>query len=342
MTQFTSDEAYQNYILPGVSRTFALTIPQLPPSLCKVVSNGYLLCRIADTIEDEPYLTPSQKRQFSQEFTQVVAGKSDPNLFSQALHPLLSDSTLATEKDLIFNLVSVIRLTHSFTTSQRNALYQCVKIMAKGMAEFQQNSSLNGLKNQAEMDRYCYYVAGVVGEMLTELFCEYSPQIARHKDLLQCLAISFGQALQMTNILKDIWEDQQRGVCWLPQDIFTAFELKNLTPDHYNPAFGDGLTKLIGIANGHLHNALRYILLIPASEKGIRRFCLWALGMAILTLRRILTHKDFSQGQQVKISRYSVKTTILITNLITSSDTSLRILFYLLTRSLPTKLPQKT
>lgn len=205
------------------------------------------------------------------------------------------------------------------------------------MAEFQQNSSLDGLKNLAEMDRYCYYVAGVVGEMLTELFCDYSPQIAKHKDLLQNLAISFGQALQMTNILKDIWEDQRRGVCWLPQDIFTSFDLKNLTPEHYDPAFGDGLTKLISIANFHMHNSLRYILLIPASETGIRRFCLWALGMAILTLRRILNHKDFTQGNQVKISRFSVKTTILISNLITSNDTSLRILFYLITRNLPTK-----
>ncbi len=337
MTQFNSDEAYQNYILPGVSRTFALTIPQLPSSLCKIVSNGYLLCRIADTIEDEPNLTPSQKRYFSQEFTQVVAGDSDPDLLSKVLCPLLSDSTLETEKNLIANLSSVIRLTHSFTPQQNKSLHKCVKIMAAGMAEFQQNSSLNGLKNLAEMDRYCYYVAGVVGEMLTELFCDYSPKIAQHKDLLQDLAISFGQALQMTNILKDIWEDQQRGVCWLPQDIFTSFDLKNLTSGHYELAFGDGLTKLIGIANGHMYNALRYILLIPASEKGIRRFCLWALGMAILTVRRILKHKDFSNSQQVKISRRSVKTTILISNLVTSSDTSLRVLFYLLTRSLPAK-----
>ena len=47
------DAAYQDEILQYVSRTFALTIPQLPESLCKVVSNAYLLCRIADTIEDE-------------------------------------------------------------------------------------------------------------------------------------------------------------------------------------------------------------------------------------------------------------------------------------------------
>lgn len=63
----------------------------------------------------------------------------------------------------------------------------------------------------AAMDLYCYHVAGVVGEMLTELFCDYSPEINQHKPVLMKLAVSFGQGLQMTNILKDIWEDRKRG-----------------------------------------------------------------------------------------------------------------------------------
>ncbi|KHD05642.1 phytoene synthase [Candidatus Thiomargarita nelsonii] len=329
-----SDERYQSHILKGVSRTFALTIPQLSSNLYKVVSNAYLLCRIADTIEDEPNLTPNQKRQFSQTFIKVVAGEERPETLSQALHPLLSDSTLVAEKDLIFNMPRVIRLYNSFTPRQRASLYRCVHIMAKGMAEFQQNSSLEGLKTLSEMDSYCYHVAGVVGEMLTDLFCDYSPEIAQHQVELQTLAVSFGQALQMTNILKDIWEDYQRGVCWLPRDVFAemGFDLKKLSPGQYDPAFGDGLGALIGIAHSHLQNALRYTLLIPPSEKGIRRFCLWALGMAILTLRRINRRRDFCKAQEIKISRRSVKATILVSNLTTGSNTSLRLLFYLLTR----------
>jgi len=337
MTQSISDETYQRQILKEVSRTFALTIPQLPPVLCKVVSNAYLLDRIVDTIEDEPNLTLIQKKQFLQEFIKVVAGDSDPKALSQALFPLFSDSTLAAEKDLILNIPRVIRLTHSFTLPQRTALHRCVRIMAHGMAEFQQKSSIEGLKTLSEMDHYCYYVAGVVGEMLTDLFCDYSPHIAQHKTQLQSLAVSFGQSLQMTNILKDIWEDRQRGACWLPRDIFIqkGFDLTNLSPEHHELAFGEGLSELIGVAHTHLHNALRYTLLIPANEKGIRRFCLWALGMAILTLRRINKRRNFSQGQQVKISRRSVKATILISNFATSNNTMLQALFYLLTYTLP-------
>ena len=46
--------AGQLRFLPGVSRTFALTIPKLPATLSGVVANAYLLCRIVDTIEDDP------------------------------------------------------------------------------------------------------------------------------------------------------------------------------------------------------------------------------------------------------------------------------------------------
>jgi farnesyl-diphosphate farnesyltransferase len=114
-----------------------------------------------------------------------------------------------------------------------------------------------------------------------------------------------------------------------------GFDLRNLSPHHYDPTFGEGLTALIAIALTHLHNALRYILLIPPREQGIRRFCLWALGMAILTLRRIYHQRDFKQGQQVKISRRSVKATVLISSFAAYNDMSLRWLFYLLTRDLP-------
>ena len=85
------------------------------------------------------------------------------------------------------------------------------------------------------MDKYCYFVAGVVGEMLTELFCDYSQEINQHYDELMTLAVSFGQGLQMTNILKDIWEDQSRDMCWLPRDVFEKYglDLSHLSDGRY-------------------------------------------------------------------------------------------------------------
>ena len=82
MDSGASDEGYQDQILPHVSRTFALTIPQLPPRLRVAVTNAYLLCRIADTIEDEPALSPVETLVYLDRFNAVVAGRGDAALLS--------------------------------------------------------------------------------------------------------------------------------------------------------------------------------------------------------------------------------------------------------------------
>lgn len=331
------DEQYQEHILQGVSRTFALTIPQLPPALRRVISNAYLLCRIADTIEDDNALSSEQTRKFSDMFIEVVAGNIAAEKFAGELFILLSEHTIPAEHDLIKNTPAVIRITHSFNSNQRKALERCVHIMAKGMADYQDAESLEGLKDLPAMDEYCYYVAGVVGEMLTELFCDYSEKINRNKATLMKLAVSFGQGLQMTNILKDIWEDRKRGACWLPQDIFLneGLHLKDLQPGQTDTRFQKGLAVLMGVAKGHLRDALTYTCMIPPQETGIRRFCLWALGMAVLTLNKLNEHRDFTAGTQVKITRRSVKATIMATNLMASHNRALHMLFALTARNLP-------
>ena len=107
-----------------------------------------------------------------------------------------------------------------------------------------------GLDDLAQLDRYCYHVAGVVGEMLTELFCDYSSEIGERREELHALSVSFGQGLQMTNILKDVWEDHRRGACWLPRDIFRSagFELRSLSAGQTDPGFVEGLLALVAIA----------------------------------------------------------------------------------------------
>ncbi|MCI0400212.1 MAG: phytoene/squalene synthase family protein [Gammaproteobacteria bacterium] len=331
------DEAFQAQILQGVSRTFALTIPQLPPELSRVVSNAYLLCRIADTIEDDNALASRGKRQWSDRFIDVVAGNVSADVFARELQPLLSEKALDAESDLVKHTPRVIRITHSFNPNQRRAIERCIRIMAEGMARYQEHETLDGLKDLPDMDRYCYYVAGVVGEMLTELFCDYSDEINENREQLMPLAVSFGQGLQMTNILKDIWEDRIRGACWLPRDVFHrfGFDLTKLAPGENDSRFVKGLGALIGVARAHLRNALTYTLVIPRHERGIRRFCLWALGMAVLTLQKINRHRNFKAGQEVKISRRSVKGTIVLTNLTARSDKLLKLLFYITSKGLP-------
>ena len=100
-----------------------------------------------------------------------------------------------------------------------------------------------------DLNEYCYYVAGVVGEMLTELFCDYSSDIDAHQNELMNLAVSFGQGLQMTNILKDIWDDHKRGACWLPREHFEKYGIER------NMGYGTALHRKMLLSKGasHLH-----------------------------------------------------------------------------------------
>ena len=322
------DFAYQDAILPGVSRTFALTIPVLPRDLAIVMTNAYLLCRLADTIEDDVGLNNEQKSVFHARFVAVVNGEQSAESFAADLFPLLSSRSLPAERDLVRNTPAVVRVTHGFSQPERAALTRCVGIMCKGMPEFQRNKSLAGLRDLDELAEYCYYVAGVVGEMCTELFCLHCPELAPRREKMLKLAVSFGQGLQMTNILKDIWDDRQAKACWLPRSVFEpGFDLARLEELHTSGAFRDGLERLVGVAHAHLRNALEYTCMIPKREKGIRRFCLWALGLAVLTLRKVHAHPTFRSGAEVKVSRRTVKATVLATNLTLLSNRALKLIF---------------
>jgi farnesyl-diphosphate farnesyltransferase len=141
----------------------------------------------------------------------------------------------------------------------------------------------------------------------------------------------------MTNILKDLWEDKERDACWLPQEIFqrVGFDLKDLSLDSNQEAFGEGVGHLIAIAHAHLKKGLAYSLLIPKKEKGIREFCLWAIGMAIFTLRRINRKRTFRRGGEVKISRRQVRAIIAVIRWTLKNNLLLRLLFSLSGKGLP-------
>lgn len=331
------DERFQENILGGVSRTFALTIPQLPASLRDVVTNAYLLCRIADTIEDDPGISAAEKEKFHEWYIDTLEVRRDPGVFAQALEPLLSENCPPPERELVRHAARVVRVCHSFDPATQEVLVHRVALMCRGMPLFQHHTRHDGLPNLAAMDQYCYYVAGVVGQMLTELFSGYSGQIARVREPLFNLSASFGQGLQMTNILKDVWEDRARGVCWLPRELFAAhgYDLAGLHPDHNRAAFTRGLQELLGVTHAHLRNALQYTLLIPARETGIRRFCLWSLVLAVLTLQRIRRNPHYNAGAQVKVSRRAVRHTIRVTGAISRSDPLIRALFAWAARGLP-------
>ena len=69
----------------------------------------------------------------------------------------------------------------------------------------------------AELRDYCYIVAGIVGEMLTELFLLDRPGLAPAADYLRARSRLFGEGLQLVNILKDADVDASEGRVYIPR-----------------------------------------------------------------------------------------------------------------------------
>lgn len=328
--------ALQDRLLPGVSRTFALTIPQLPRDLRPAITNAYLLCRIADTVEDSTELAPDDK---DAHYQRLLAALDDPAAADDFARTLLQTGLIRDplERELIGETAGVLDAFRQLPQPQRAALRTCVRTMCRGMARFEREKNPNGLADRDLLREYCYVVAGCVGEMLTELFVDADPRLASQRGELRRLAVAFGQGLQMTNILKDVRDDRRRGICWLPRDVFLAHGLDLTQSDHWHAeaSYRAGTRFLVAVAYRHLQCAREYTLRIPADEIGIRRFCSWAIGMALYTLRNIAADPGFTAGQQVKISRRRLRLIVATCNLSAGSDRLLRLAFMVGGRGLP-------
>lgn len=299
--------------LKNVSRTFALTIPFLPSDLVDYISNAYLLCRIADTIEDDPIAHFSSKIAWLNRFAQFCHNDfSDEELLLTLHKQALSITKEGAKKEeyaLLEDMILVIGRTRHYPQKIRQILSKGVAILSFGMARSVSGITISSLH---DVDRYCYFVAGVVGELLASLFAHNNSRIDKYA--LLNLSVSFGEGLQLTNILKDRSEDTKRGVSFLPLIEKTNISVKKQGEEY------------IGYAQGHLEDAIDFIQLIPASSHGIRMFCLLNVVMATATLKKI--HKyDLLGIKHLKITRRQVKVLYILCKLCAFSNLLVRVLF---------------
>lgn len=321
-----SDRTFCVEMLPKVSRTFAICIRLLPSDLTHSVLIAYLLCRIADTIEDSSTLSGAEKSRLLDHFTQCLdASESATTPLREAFrHPSSNDELLAREADI------VLREFEQLSHRSRDAIRPWVQEMGSGMAEFalrkadSDQAHIEALSTVEELDRYCYYVAGTVGHLLTELFCIHAgcEKQPRHTKL-ESLATSFGLGLQLTNIIKDVADDRRRGWVFVPQELC---QLAGITPqqlhdERYRQSARRVMVLMIEKAKLHLLDALEYTTTIPRRQYGIRLFCLSALYFAVRTLRLAARNDRLLDPQhKVKITRGQVYRTLVAARLVAPSN----------------------
>jgi farnesyl-diphosphate farnesyltransferase len=332
-TAAAADRAFCNDMLPKVSRTFAICIRLLPRELEYSVLIAYLLCRIADTVEDTTSLNLQDKKQLLQHLSRCLqpGGPSAEPLHTAFREFQNDDEKLARETDV------VLREFRRMADSQQSAIRPWVEEMCTGMAEFiggptsEAAGTITSLDTIDDLERYCYYVAGTVGHMLTEIFGLVRPPIQQtNYGRMKCLATSFGLGLQLTNIIKDVADDRRRGHNYVPRQLCLAagIEPKDVQDGRYLLESRKVVNALVEKAQGHLCEALEYVMCLPRRQRGIRAFCLTSLFFAVKTLR--LTEQDdtvLDPTKKVKITRSEVGRTIVTTKLLASSNLFVKLYF---------------
>lgn len=320
---------YAEEMLLKVSRTFALNINVLKGQLHYAILLAYLYLRIADTVEDDPVIPASEKERLLGLFAAIFKEK---RINTERLISFISalPSFWTTSEDpnhhLCVHATRVVPLLDDLDESFAAPVRDVVIEMCGGMAKFallQEHSLSFGwftLESVEDLDEYCHYVAGIVGRLLSRHFYAAASGI-KEKDLqkMEQLDNSFGLALQITNIVKDVLEDSERKVCFVPEAICRAHGFENspaLFEENANPeARAAVLAELVKKAWGHVMEGVEYILLIPRRYMRIRLFCLWPLLMAAENLKAIGDgHIVFDSVGKVKISRKDVKRIIKSTS----------------------------
>lgn len=316
-----ADLAFCESMLPLVSRTFAACIGLLPPRPRKAVLIGYLLCRIADTIEDDSVLNSTVKVRLLGVFRHGLDGGDTTEISS-----VFADHSTP-DRSLTGQLARTLSVFHSLDLDHQQAIRPWVKEMCKGMADFAKRPGFGGgsatlvaLHDQADLERYCWFVAGTVGHLLTDIFALEGPAFTPERIAgLRNLATSFGLGLQLVNIIKDVADDRKRNWSFVPETLCSEYRLDvaHLLDPAHRPAANQVMQRLIQRADHHLNRATRYCQILPPTHYRIRLFCLAPLFFAKRTLRLATLHPRLLDPDfKVKISRAEVKRTILLTHCI--------------------------
>jgi farnesyl-diphosphate farnesyltransferase len=306
-----ADLAFCRTILPEVSRTFSISIAALPEGLGEAVLAAYLLCRIVDSIEDDPTLEPAERDALFDAFQRLlVEDGADPTVFEQlAIEAGLQRR--APEGELSRRAGAVLGLFRSLRHEDQEIVRPQVLVMLEGMRSYCRRMHREGrlrIADGADLEQYCYYVAGTVGELLTGLFIHACPSLTgAARATVSEQAVSFGVGLQLVNIVKDVAEDFERGAIYLPEDLARkhGVQLEDLLDPSKRELGLAVLREVCARARHHLDHAVTYVLCWPSAEgEAIRLFCAVPLALAQATLTLVESGDDtLSPGKNPKVSR---------------------------------------
>lgn len=289
-----ADVAFCEEILLAVSRSFAAVIRQLPQSCLKDVAVFYLVLRALDTVEDDMTAFDSNEIKCQHLLSFSTTALQDENWRMDGVGQ--SD-----ERRLLQQFPSVFRVFATLSRESQEIITDITHRMATGMAEFVGKDLGQGTVDITEYNRYCHFVAGLVGEGLSRLFAGCRLE----NDSLAAelhLSDQMGLFLQKTNIIRDFLEDYVDQRAFWPQSIWKKYSptgdlgyfCQLEEDDTVKKAALQCLNELVTDALELVPDCLAYMACLQCVE--VFRFCAIPQVMAIATLEKCYNNPSVFTG----------------------------------------------
>ncbi len=264
-------------LLLKTSRTFALSIPHLPEPTRREVTLAYLLFRIADTFEDAADWPREKRIAALGEFSALLDGPERAAETAVAARRWQEEVPCAQPgyRDLLAEIPDVLESFFALSPEAVQWIRHHTRRTISGMAGYVARGTDRGELSLVDLDdlrAYCYVVAGIVGELLTELFLLGDPALASVAEDLRKRAAFFGEGLQLVNILKDSAADALEGRHYLPET--QDFDVRSVVTAQ---------------ARRDLDHAIEYVLDLQraGADRGLVTFNALPVHLAHATLDRV-------------------------------------------------------
>jgi farnesyl-diphosphate farnesyltransferase len=308
----TDDLRWCHETVQDVSRTFALTVSELDSPMSDYICVGYLLCRVADTIEDATHIPAEDKAGLLGRYQSSLDPEREPTAeaFSAEVEPWVPERPDA-DWQLVQQTPTVLDTFLGFDAVARNAMRPSILEMIEGMRLFIDRYDAHaGIRIQtlAELEEYSWYVAGTVGTLATELLVPVATD-AQTK-LMRESAEAYAHLLQFVNIATDANEDYRReNNVYVPADLLAEYGLE--AADLRDPSRAGDLAPVLRTMGEHAEKyadtARSWIAAMPNALGATRAAVAVPFLLAIATIRELKSRpEDVIIEGGVKVDREEV------------------------------------
>lgn len=298
-------------LLKATSRAFYLSLRVLPQGARQTMSLAYLLARCADSVSDGEWLAAEDRE--STLTTLLSCLQTDASLEDWKRCVAGVDPARGGEAALLHHLPIALQELQQLPRADQSLIRNIVTTLAQGMLVDLRRFP-GAIEDAAELRHHLWAAAGCVGEFWTAVMRLHEPRLAQAAPQLEELGLRLGNALQITNVLRDLSGDLRDGRCYLPrQELAEA----GLSPQHLGEEWQLAPVMYRWLTHGFrdFQASRDYMLLIPWSCWRLRLAALWPWCMGVGTLLK-LTRGGWLSGRKIKVSRGWVYRMLATTSLL--------------------------